>query len=202
MSKTKKKNFIASVLASLAGIGILLASAFNSPDEIINDDLNENKAVVKSEIKNKQKLSFIDRIPLFLKAIVGVPLWILGNLLLKLIDKLAKLTLLPFLKFLLIWFLLFLIILIIIVLCIKLLFPEIPFRKIINKRLILNVAIGTFIISILNILLPFIWKEYLDYKYTVTFVLGLVLIILNVLPFIREKSKINAIVYDEIKENE
>ena len=150
MSKTKKKNFIATVLASLAGIGILLASAFNSPDEIINDDLNENKAVVKSEIKNKQKLSFIDRIPLFLKAIVGVPLWILGNLLLKLIDKLAKLTLLPFLKYLLIWFLLFLIILIIIALCIKLLFPEIPFRKIINKKLILNVAIGTFIISILN----------------------------------------------------
>lgn len=201
MSK-KNKNFFATVIASVAGIGILLASAFNSPEEVINDDLNENKVIVKSEIKNKQKQSFVDRIPLFLRAIIGVPLWILGNLLIKLIDKLAKLTLMPFLKFLLMWFLLFLVILLIIVLCIKILFPEIPFRKIINKKLIINVAIGTFIISVVNIVMPLIWKEYVDYKYTVTFILGLVLIILNILPFIKEKSKINSIVYDEINDYE
>ena len=202
MSKKKNKNFFATVIASVAGIGILLASAFNSPEEVINDDLNENKVIIKSEIKNKQKQSFVDRIPLFLRTIIGVPLWILGNLLIKLIDKLAKLTLMPFLKFLLMWFLLFLVILLIIVLCIKILFPEIPFRKIINKKLIINVAIGTFIISVVNIVMPLIWKEYIDYKYTVTFILGLVLIVLNILPFIKEKSKINSIVYNEIKDYE
>lgn len=201
MSKTKK-NFFATFIASIAGIGILLTSAFNSPEEVINDDLNENKVIVKAEVKNRQKQSFVDRIPLFLRAIIGVPLWILGNLLIKFVDKLAKLTLMPFLNFLLIWLLLFLIILLIIVLCIKILFPEIPFRKILNKKLILNVTIGTFIISIINVVMPLIFNNYIDYKYTVIFILGLILIIMNILPFVREKSKISAIVYDEIKDYE
>ncbi|MBR2578504.1 MAG: hypothetical protein IKE38_06175, partial [Erysipelotrichaceae bacterium] len=139
----KKKKIIATLAATITGIGVLVSGAFASPEDVINNELNVDKAIIETGAKEVKKSSFLDKIPVFLRAVIGVPLWLVGHLIMKLVSTLLKVTLMPAWKFLIIWLVFFLIVLFIVVICIRILFPDMPLREILTKKLILSVAGGT-----------------------------------------------------------
>ena len=122
---TKKKKIIATLAAAITGIGVLLSGAFASPEELINSGPGESGIVSEASVKAVKKSSFLERIPVFIRAIVGVPLWFLGHLIMKLVNTLLRITLLPVIRFIVTWLILFVIVLVIVVICIKILFPDI-----------------------------------------------------------------------------
>ena len=201
MTSDRKKKLIATLAAAIAGIGVLISGAYDTPDDMFtNNEVSDKNHIVieaSTSVKEKEKAPLISRIPFLVKAIFAVPLWLLGTIVIELIDKFLKITFLPLLKYIILWILLFLIIMGIIVLIIKLLFPEMKIRDIITRKMIMTVAAGTLVMLLITILLPMAYKPYENYKYVGLFAMGLVLIVYELYPYVKMKAQEPVIIYDE-----
>ncbi|MBR0461307.1 MAG: hypothetical protein IJJ00_01160 [Erysipelotrichaceae bacterium] len=196
----KKRRIIAILAATIAGIGVLLSGTYTTPEDLINNETADDKTIIEAGSKQVRRSSFLERIPLFIRAIIGVPLWFIGHLILKAVNGLLKITLLPVWKFLITWLLLFLLILLIVVICIKLLFPELTLREILSKKLILTVAFGTLAITVIDLILPRFLENYDKFKYDCIYILGLVLIVLIMFPYIRKRVRTPKIIHEDLEE--
>ncbi|MBQ1476938.1 MAG: hypothetical protein IIZ33_02200 [Erysipelotrichaceae bacterium] len=201
--RLKKKASIG-ILASLTSISVLLGGVFDSPKELVEE--NHEKPVIlieniddysEDELENeegkdhtgyKDKLKRqIYRIPLRIRMIFCVPLWCLGTMILSLGEFLWGSLLSPVLNVLLTFLLQTIILMAVIGICVKLLFPDLPWRKIFNKRTLLAVLIGSLIMSLLDAVLPLFWKEYRYYKMLGKFLIGLVILTIVMRWFIKKK---------------
>ena len=63
----------------------------------------------------------------------------------------------------------------------------------------LTVAGGTLTIMVLDLLVPRFWNGYERFKYEVLFILGLVLIVVIMLPYIKRKVSTPDIIHDDLE---
>ena len=192
--KTKKKIVITSAIA-LVSLSVLTAKKYKTIDNIKNDDDNHVQVINAKQIS---KLGLIDRIPLFLKYLFLVPLWVIGNIIIRLVDKLLKLITMPIIKVLIKLLITFLILFGIILFILKLIYPEKKLRELISKKLVLV----TFILSVILVIADYILIKYLDnyvlYKDIIIFVIGLIGLIRIIYPFYKRKHNEPKIIYEEI----
>lgn len=195
MKKNKKK--IIKTAATISGIGVLIANLFESPKDIINNEPINNAHI--ETINNKTHINLvstiIEKIPLLFKIFVLIPLWIIGSIIIKIINKLLLLITSPILKFLLRTLIIFIILLIIVLLILKLLFPDKKIKELINKKLIISIFIASIILNITDLILMKNTK-YQKIKSIIIFSLGLILILLILRPFIIKKYYEPKIIYD------
>lgn len=211
----KKKQIEKGIVAGLTSVSVLLGSTFDTPQDLINNDKYKPKAVIekiqseeeenhKSKQENliKAKLrNLIYRIPVKIRTYLFVPLWFLGTFLISLTDLLTKVVLVPASHIILNFVLHILVIMAIVVICIKILFPDLPLSKILNKRTLMMIFIGSFILTLCDIFMPMIWTKYKTYRNISKLVLGLTVILIILKPFIKKKLE-NPYTYEIQYENE
>ena len=170
MSKKDNEKKVASkAVAVAAAAGMLVSSAFSSPSELLQDNedavLAPPAAVVEYVLpdatpddddgamapddENEEKLSFraklrrrILRIPLAVRAVIGVPLWGIGWGITSLLSLVWTGVLSPAFAVILKWIVAAALLLLAVMLTVKAVFPDIPLKKLINKRNFLTVFIG------------------------------------------------------------
>ena len=210
MADNKKKKIVAGIMSGLTAFSLTLGGLFDSAEELKADYPQNPKAVIESiddysednleeneaHDSFKEKLKrLIYKIPVKIRTIFFVPLWALGSLLISLIDTLFKTIFVPIAHIIGGFIIETLIMLAVIVLCIKILFPDIPLRKILSKKLIILVVVSSLIIKICDVILPNYIESYDTYRFIFKSVMGLIFTGIILLPYIKKKLK-NRVTYD------
>lgn len=199
----KKKVVTTATLASLSS-SVLLGTAFDNPGEIVN--YVETKQIPKVEsvylIENtgifdeyekdeetggikKSIHNLVYRLPVTIRALFCVPMWIIGSLLLFLLNGILKNVLSPISDMIINFIVSTLLSLLTVIVCIKILFSNLSLKKILNKRTILLVIFGNIIMFILDLIMPNIYSDYTYYRKLSKLIMGIIVIIITILPFIR-----------------
>lgn len=173
------KKFITGIIAAITSIGILISSGIVDDNELINKEKIDNNQVIQSTINHHKQSPYLE----ILLKIIGIPIWAIVSLLIKLLNKSIKMFNSLLLMFLLKFIIFFIFLLLIIIICIKLIFPNLKIKNIINKRLIISTLIGT----ICYIFVDYFIKDN-EFEYLIIFFVGLIVLIINLIPFIKIKN--------------
>ncbi len=98
-------------------------------------------------------------LPLSARLLIVAPLWVLGWLLMQGVSAVSGGLLSPLLSALLPWAAGLLVLLGGFVAAKKLLFPDLPLKKLLEKRSLLGFVLGLLLVAALDTLLPLVWKE-------------------------------------------
>ena len=205
----EKKAVAATVAAMLSAGGVAVDATFDDPADILQNSKVEPKVeyatidldqpddeIVPDEDEEKQRSRTaagilrdgILRLPMAVRVLFVLPLWALGNLILAGGGMLMT-ALAPFWHWILGFVLLFAVIAICFTLAAKAMFPDLPLRKILNRRTfkgILGVSVAAFAA---DLVLGLTWSEYDHYKTVVMAGLTLVALGSLVLWFSRRENK-------------
>ena len=197
----KRKLLTTTTLVSISS-SVLLSSTIDNPNEIINNmNIKQNKNIEYASINEDDDifddydqedssdfkniiLNLIYKLPKFIRIFFVVPMWFLGTFITFITNKLLKL-LSPILGTIIDFIVSTLISLLIIVICVKILFPNLSLKKILNKKTILTVVIGNFILFILDIIMPHIYPDYTFYRNLFKLIVRTIIIIILLIPFIK-----------------
>lgn len=181
MDKSKKKKAAVSAVAAVTAAGVLVGGAFNSPAELLEDapdalvqsvdmdmdsqtdagdgvddgEEDENKAKSGSALRR-----FILRAPMPLRAFVALPLWLIGTVLIQLGAALWAGVLSPVFAAVLNWAAVALMVLLVFLMAAKTIAPDLPIKKILNKKNLLGIFGLCFGFGLLDSLLPLFWEGY------------------------------------------
>lgn len=198
-----KRRAALGALAVLTSAGVLVGGLFHSPDAILapeqslepvqisqNEDEDpegpEDEDQTREELSSggEEKLSLdqrlrrgILRLPYGLRLLVILPLWALGWLLITGATALWSGVLSPALGQILTWALLLLALAAAFGLAVKTAFPDLPWKKIFNRRSLTGLLLAAGLLALADLLLPLFWQDYPRISAWVR-ALGLLLILL------------------------
>ena len=135
--------------------------------------------------------SGIVRLPAAVRAVLGVPLWCLGTLMLHLLSGMWRAVLSPILSVLVGWLLTAALILLAAVIVIRTLFPDLPLKKILNKRTVLAALIGAALISAADAVLPLFVDGYGKYSFLGKLLASSAVLLLILRPFLKLKRRLS-----------
>lgn len=175
----------ASAVVAVTAAGVLVGGAYTSPEEILSDgpeaviqtldrSANEAEAVdigadepceeVGAEKKKRGVHAGVRSVmrsaPAGVRALVGVPLWGVGTAVMSLASTLWGSVLSPAALTLLSWLAAALMAVLIFTLAVKTAFPDLPLRKILNRRSILTIISLCLLFGLFDAVLPFFWEDY------------------------------------------
>lgn len=206
----KKKKVTLGILAGLTTFSVTLGALFESAEELKQNYPKTPKAVIESindysedNLENsevhdsfKERLKkLIYRIPVKIRAIFFVPLWAIGHILISLLEILFQNIFIPIVSQIGGFLVETAIILLITAICIKIMFPDMPWSKIFSRKFILSVLIGSLVIRIVDLVLPHFIDNYKTYRMIIKFVIGLIATGIILKPFIKKKLE-NRISYE------
>lgn len=203
MDEKKKKRIKKAAAIATLSTSVFLANVIDSPDELINGQKVKPKNYAQIEIieddepsdnqgnnlKSGLKKMILD-LPAPLRIVAGIPLWFLGTGLSSLLSLLFKGIVTPIMEVILHFILRTLIMLAVIVLAVKILFPDLELKKILNKKTLIIVIIFNIILSICDLLVPKFWPKYTTYRNIMKFISSTVVIVLILRPFIKLYNKL------------
>ena len=208
-NKGKGRKIGLGVIAGLASLSVLIGGVFDSSmdlleeipqdpgtaeaaKELSKDTLKKSGLIhrVKASVRN-----LIYKVPVKLRVVLFLPLWLLGNTILIAAEFLYKTLLAPVGSLILGFILQTLLLLGIAGLCIKIMFPDLPWSKIFNRKMILLVIAGSVFMSACDFVMPMIWEKYPLYRRLSKLITGLIVLLIILKPFIRKKLK-NRISYE------
>lgn len=197
----KKKKIKKGILATITSASVLIGGTFDTPEDILeplekpikpvsevmdyNQDLFED--LYKKENPKDAFKNLIYKIPLKIRMYVCVPLWFLGTGIITLLEFLLKTLLLPAAHVILNFFIHTLLLMAVVGICIKLLFPNLPWSKIFSKRTLLFIFIGSICMSLLDVFMPIVWDKYRLYRFLSKLIIGLIVLFIILRPFIKKK---------------
>ena len=204
---------------TVLGLSIMLAGLFDSPADLIQqqaiNNLSNNEAIEimiddedigSDEDERKQAeiapagkgllkriadaaRNYIKGLPLWIKSCICIPLWGAGYGITYLISLLCTTFLSPVLSHILGFVLMAAALLAAFAVTMKCIFPDMPIKKILNRRNITIVLICTMILKILDIILPVFWPGYFRYKYLIMIIAGIALLLVTINAVRRWKNR-------------
>lgn len=180
-TKDTEKKAASAAVAAAAAAGMLLNGLFSSPAELAGRDETAppppapvieyvladaepddgDDAAAPDEEKEKRD-SFRSRLrrkiltmPQSIRAVIGVPLWGIGWVLTRLLSSLWAGLLSPALGGILPWVAAALLLMAAVVLTLKTVFPDLPLKKLLNKRNFLTVFLGMAALTVADLLLGY-----------------------------------------------
>ena len=202
--KTLKGKIIAAATAISLFTGVTVSSTFDSASDITLSDINEPTPIVevvdlrkadetpvveRTAEEEEKKLTLKQRLaqkimalPAGVRAVVVVPLYALGSLVSKAAGAAFSAVLSPVLGAVLNWVIMAVVIMAIVTIGAKAMFPDIPLREILRPRNFLYVILGVAVIWLINKAAPLIGSDFKEWMDTITFALGLVLVIIVTVP--------------------
>ncbi len=204
MNETKTRRKIAvGVIAALASLSVMVGGVFDSSKEILDEsskpdkdkisNVGEQQAVSEQTVlmqKIAQKIrGLIYKVPVKVRSVVFVPLWAIGSAILWAGDLFFSTLIAPFVHVIASFLLQTLVVFGIVALCVKILFPDLPLKKIVSKKMLLSVLAGSAFVCFCDLIVPRFWEGYGSFR-NVTRV-GLILLVIAIIlsPFIRKKLK-------------
>lgn len=185
MAQKKKKGSMAAsgAVAAVTAAGVLMGGAFASPDDLLQDGPDAivqtldtgsqidadgggtDDAAEEEEGESKRTLKgsvrrLVLSAPVELRALVGVPLWALGTVLIAVVSSLWSAVLSPIAATVLSWLSFAALALLVFALAVKTVFPDLPLKRILNKRSILTIVAMCFAFGVIDSVLPFFWEDY------------------------------------------
>lgn len=181
MDKSQKKKAAVSAVAAVTAASVLVGGAFNSPADLLDDapdalvqsldmdmdgqfdagdgadegDENDERSRSGSAVKR-----FVLAMPLPLRALVALPLWLAGTGLVELGGTLWDAVLSPAFAALANWAAIALMVLAVFLLAAKTIAPDLPIRKILNKKSVAGIFALCLCFGLLDSLLPLFWDSY------------------------------------------
>ena len=167
MDDKKKKAAAAAVAAAMLAGGVAGAADLPNDDKAYLDALNptpivqmiDEEEVIQTPDQNvddEKKAQNEQRLQTIAKALLA-PFYAVGAVIMKLGEMVMTGVLAPVAMFILNWVILAAVILGTAAACLKIAFPDIPLKKLLNKKSILSVLIGTAAVSILCEIIPLLW---------------------------------------------
>lgn len=185
--KTRHGKAVASAVAAVTAAGVMVGSSFASPQEILEDgpepivqtlamdaqndmdadgggtDSGDEELGEEEEEKRGVRASvrkLVRSAPAEVRALVVLPLWALGTLAIALGNAMWSAVLSPVASAILSWAGLAVLAALMFALAVKTVFPDLPLKKILNKRSLLTIASLCLLFGVLDALLPFFWEDY------------------------------------------
>ncbi len=182
--KSLKRRTATAAVAAAASAGVVLGGLFESPEDLLNsggEDAPEavaaafhsaeaeaaegesldDEAVETDDEEERRRggvraraRAWILRLPFGVRAAVGVPLWALGSGILWLLSALWGTVLSPAVRAFLPWLCLAAMLLGVFLLAAKTMFPDLPLRKILNRRSLLALLLGAAALWAADALIP------------------------------------------------
>ena len=189
-SKEFRKKALGAAAAVTTGTAVLINGLFGNPDDMIKvqdeankpaavyyveeEDAEEEDAEEEDEEDGPQTLGmrikrWIWSWPLFLRVLIGLPLWTMGWGVCQAAQLLWKLVLSPVLQVVLSALTLFAALAGAAGLAGRALFPELPLREVFKKSRLIALAIGSAALEVLIALLPVIRKDLGNYAGLIRF---------------------------------
>ena len=182
-----KRRAAATAVAAVASAGVVVGGLFQSPDELLHaeedaapltqsvlpsavagdgDGVNDQDSVPDSEDEERRRSprsrvkAWVWRQPAAVRALVGVPLWCVGWLILSGLTAAWSGVLSPVLGGVLGWLITAALIVGAFVLTVKAAFPELPVKKILNKKTLPGILLATLLLGALDAVLPLFVSGY------------------------------------------
>lgn len=178
MDKSAKKKAAASAVAAVTAAGVLVGGAFSSPADIMDDGPDMLVQTVDMESQTDSADSggeggeddekgvyasvrrLVRQSPAPVRALVAVPLWLLGSFVIWLAGGFWSALLSPVFSAVLGWAAVGLMALVIYVLAVKTVAPDMPLKKILNKGSVLGIVLLSMAFGLLDSVLPLFWEAY------------------------------------------
>ena len=213
MKKTPKtkslKNRIITGLATLSVItGVGVHSTFDSPSEILMSDVKEPTPIVREfepekpqqqeaaipqpsaqETEQSGFKAWLMRLPIAVRGAVVVPLYAIGAVITHILGLFFGGVMAPVLASILKWVVLTAAILGVVAVVLKLIFPNLPLKKLLRPKNILYVFIGVAVIQILDKTLPLAFPNYESFANALKYTLGLCVAIIAIVPIATSKLR-------------
>ena len=188
MDKSAKKKAAASAVAAVTAAGVLVGGAFTSPADIMDDSPNAHVLMMDmdmdgqivagdgaddgAEDEERGGVSaavrrLVRQAPAPVRACVALPLWLLGTLLINLGTSLWGAVLSPVFAAVLNWAAVALMVLLVFLLAAKTIAPDLPLRKILNKKSVLGIFALCMLCGVLDFALPLFWAGYGQFSHAV-----------------------------------
>ena len=183
--KKKTSKAAASAVAAMTAAGVMVGGAMSSPDDAMNDGPEaivqtiavtpqiqadagggdaEEAVVVEEEKKKRGKASSVRKAlaeaPFSQRVKIAVPLWIAGTVAIAFLSSLWMSVLPPLAAAALSWVFTLVMAVLVFVMAVKTVFPDMPLKKILNKRTFLGIGILCLLFGIADAALPFFWEDY------------------------------------------
>ena len=166
-----KKTAAAAAVTVAAAAGMVTGAAFDSPADLMQDppaavavqtdDDDSGAAPEERQSGPAARIrEWVLSLPAAVRMLVGVPLWVLGWVLLTGLSTLWASALTPLLSRVLGWFCLALILAAVFACSVKAAFPDVPLRKILRPRNVLFLLGMTALLAIADLALPTVWQGY------------------------------------------
>lgn len=214
LKKLRKKAAAGTAAAGLS-VSVLLGGLFSSPEELMkkNETLSEkpNPVVMTVDLDEpepdedtgeeeeqeaegsgvfaKVKKKILE-LPAGVRALVGVPLWAVGWVIIHFLSLAWSAVLAPVLGFLLKWVLVGLALVGIFAAAMKCAFPNLPLKKILRPKNILFLLLGTVILGAADRFLPLIWEGYPAVRFVVILGGGFLVLLAVGIPFIIRRKRL------------
>lgn len=125
-----------------------------------DDDRKDDGSVSGGPGLRENLRGAVRSVPKAVRAIAGIPMWIAGWLITGAFRAAWGGVLSPLLNFIVGWLVLSAFVLLAVVCAVKAVFPDLPLRKILNRRTLLAVLICCGVLSAADTFLPLFWSEY------------------------------------------
>lgn len=180
LSKLKKKAAKVAVAAAI-GAGVVVGSLYNNPEDLIKpepiiaaeedfDSASEEDAELNERKVSLRLRKWISALPLWIRAVIGLPFWVIGFLIITAFSALLSNMLNPAVSTAVAFLLVTAVLLVVMALMGKCLLPNIALRKFFNKKAIIIVISGVAIYALTDNVFSRIWEGYAEYSRTIMFI--------------------------------
>lgn len=224
MDKSQKKKAAVSAVAAVTAAGVLVGGAFNSPAELLDDapdalvqtldmdmdsqtDAGDDSGDGEEEEGKARPASIIRRMvqqaPMPVRALVALPLWLVGTLLIELGGLLWGTVLSPVFAAIVSWVAIAVMVMLVFLLAAKTIAPELPIKKILNKKSVPGILVLCLCFGALDSVLPLFVEGYEQFSQIVRAVFSCVCTAVPIAFFIRwNKRRIKKQAEAEAEETE
>lgn len=199
--KMRKRKILMAAVATIASAAVIVGTLLPSAQEVVSPNMIaspppivldiEEDAIAENEdagSETKKSNRFEDRLrdrllslPQAIRVIFILPLWALGAVITSFGSLLWGGLFSPVLSFVASWVLSMLAIIAVFAFSAKLLFPNIPFRKILAKKNIVPLMVVSFLVIVMDAVLPFYFEGYnaFSWVFKIGIPFGLVILLIH-----------------------
>lgn len=154
-------------------------------------DPEEEEKAEKRSIKDALR-EMILRVPVGIRGVVFLPLWVIGWLVINGVTALWGAVLSPVMSTALGWVCIAGVILLCLVGVVKTAFPNLPVKKILNRKTIIGVLAGVVVCAAADLFLPMVWSGYESLQSILRFAGATAVLCVVSIPFFTKKKKTQA----------
>lgn len=168
-----KKKIAKAIIAASTASSVVVGGLYSSPEDLLHPkpvimNITEDEDFYEEHVRKEPTLgdklkNWINNLPFIVRAVIVLPFWVIGFIIISLTSNLWKMIVSPILANISVWVIIAFVMLASLVAFGKIMYPKIDFRKFINKNTLIVTGITVGMIIIAHLLCVNFWSDYEDY---------------------------------------